>query len=130
MYDANGRLTRAAAEQAIKEGGSVTLGGNKYTRLDELPPETVFAVGDAQATQRALDGLAAQRKALDEQEAKLHEQNAKVEQAKKDAERAQKDREQREAADRKAKDQADKQQADRQTADAEAETHRRGRKAE
>lgn len=130
MYDANGKLTRAGAEQAIREGGTVTLNGRMYGKIETLPPETEFAVGDEQATTKALEGLKAQREALDAQEKKLLAANAQNEQAKKDAEKLQKDREQREAADRKAKDQADKQQADRQAADAEAETHRRKGKGE
>jgi uncharacterized protein (DUF3084 family) len=97
MYDVNGKLTRAGAEQAIKEGGVVTIGKTMYSRVEQLPPETEFAVGDAEATQKALDGLKAQRAQLDEQEKKLLAENARVEQAKKDAAKAQAEREKAEA---------------------------------
>lgn len=97
MYDVNGKLTRAGAEQAIKEGGVVTIGKTMYSRVEQLPPETEFAVGDAEATQKALDGLKAQRAQLDEQEKRLLAENARVEQAKKDAAKAQAERERAEA---------------------------------
>lgn len=133
MYDVKGNITRAGAEQVIREGGTVHMRGKEYRTLQSLPTEAEFAVGDPEATQKALDGLAAQRAQLDEQEKKLLAANAQNEQAKKDAEKAQKEREQREAADRKAKEHADsaagRLQAERQAAE-EADTHRRGRKGE
>lgn len=96
MYDAKGNITRAGAEEVIRTGGTVHLRGKEYRTLQSLPTEAEFAVGDPEATQKALDGISAQRAALDEQERKLHADNAKVAQAKKDAEAAQKERERRE----------------------------------
>jgi hypothetical protein len=79
------KLTRAGAEQAIREGGSVRVGNKLVTRLEDIPPESEFAVGDADATKKALEGLEAQRAHLDEQEKKLLAENARIEQARKEA---------------------------------------------
>lgn len=106
MYDSNHKITRAGAEQAIREGGTVFVGGRLYGRVESLPPETEFAVGDSDATRRALEGLKATRAQLDEQERKLLEANARQEEARKQAAQAQKEREKREAENRKAADSA------------------------
>jgi hypothetical protein len=43
MYDKNGTITRAGAEQAIREGGSVLLAGQLHRTVDTLPGEEWFA---------------------------------------------------------------------------------------
>jgi hypothetical protein len=66
-----GKLTRQGMESVIASGGSVMHGGKVITRIEHLPDEADLAQGDEQATQQALDGLAAQRAQLDAQEQKL-----------------------------------------------------------
>lgn len=97
LYDANGIITRAGAEAAIRDGGSVLYKGTLRKTLADLPTETELAVGDPEATKKALDGLAAQRKALDEQEQKLLAANANNERVIKEAEAAEKTRKANEA---------------------------------
>lgn len=46
IYDEKGRITRAGAEQVIREGGSVAIGGKLYQSIDKLPNEAEFAKGD------------------------------------------------------------------------------------
>jgi methylmalonyl-CoA mutase N-terminal domain/subunit len=77
MYDPKGRITRQGAEQAIREGGSVIIGGTIYTRVENLPSEADFAQGDQEAENRARENLLRQRQALDEQLAKLGSERAR-----------------------------------------------------
>lgn len=67
----NTTLSRADMEEVIRSGGSVLHKGQHLTRLEHLPSEADLADGDSAATQAALDGLAVQRAALDEQERRL-----------------------------------------------------------
>lgn len=64
-------LTRDEMEAVIRNGGSVLHKGQHLTHIEHLPTEGDLAEGDAAAIQAALDGIAAQRAALDEQERKL-----------------------------------------------------------
>lgn len=64
-------LTREDMEQVIRGGGSILHKGQHLTRIEHLPTEADLAEGDAAASQAALDGITAQRVALDEQERKL-----------------------------------------------------------
>jgi hypothetical protein len=110
MYDENDRLTRAGAEQVIRDGGTVHLTRRtlnpdgtfktltrEYKTVSSLPSEVEFAVDDPSAHQKALEGLKAQREQLDAQERKILEGAKAQDQARKAAEAAQKDRERAEA---------------------------------
>jgi hypothetical protein len=70
-HDPQGNLTRAGMEQVLREGGSVLHKGQVIGRAEALPTEADLAAGDEQATAKALEGLKAQRDALDAQEKKL-----------------------------------------------------------
>ncbi len=72
MYDKTGKLTRAGAEQIIAEGGSVSINGNLYTSVENLPSEADFAKGDQDAENAARENLLRQQKAIEEQLAKLN----------------------------------------------------------
>jgi hypothetical protein len=67
MYDKNGTITRAGAEQAIREGGSVLLAGQLHRTVDTLPGEEWFASTSANAESAALQQLLRQRQAIDKQ---------------------------------------------------------------
>jgi hypothetical protein len=71
--------------KVINDGGAILHKGHHLTRPEHLPSEAELAEGDATATQTALDGISAQRAALDEQERKLLASRAPVADAKKDA---------------------------------------------
>lgn len=53
QYDKKGRLTRAGAEQAIREGGSVAFAKRIYTKIEDLPSHAEFAKGDTEAEEAA-----------------------------------------------------------------------------
>lgn len=71
QYDAKGRITRAGAEQAIREGGSAIVGGRQYTTIESLPGEAEFARGDAAAEAQARENLLRQKHQIEDQIARL-----------------------------------------------------------
>lgn len=71
MYDKNGKLTRAGAEQVIRDGGSAMIGGKLYSKAESLPDEAEFAKGDVAAENAARENLMRQRRELDEQIGRL-----------------------------------------------------------
>lgn len=66
-----GRITHAAAVEAIKAGGSVSFGGNIYNSLSNLPSEAVFAKGDPTAIQRAQQNINDRKAQLEREQAEL-----------------------------------------------------------
>lgn len=62
--DANGRLTRAGMEHAIKSGGGVLHNGEVITSLSQLPDEVTLARGDAARLEAHLEDLDRQQAAL------------------------------------------------------------------
>jgi hypothetical protein len=92
--DSAGNLTRAGMEAVLRGGGTVLHKGRVIGRVEALPSAADLAAGDAEATRKALEGLATQRAALDEQEKKLHAENGRIAQARSEAQ----EREQRRAA--------------------------------
>jgi hypothetical protein len=71
MYNQKGTILRSAAETAIREGGSVLIGGRLYNRVELLPSEADFARGDEAAENAARENILRQRQALDDQLARL-----------------------------------------------------------
>lgn len=53
----NDFLTREKAVQAIREGGSVLIGNTSYTRVEDLPGEAEFAVGNPDLAEQAKKSL-------------------------------------------------------------------------
>src|SRR4051812_5199852 len=49
IYDEKGNITRAGAEQVIREGGSVAIKGKLYMKVEQLPNEAEFVKGDKEA---------------------------------------------------------------------------------
>jgi hypothetical protein len=68
---ADGKLTRAGMEQAIKDGGSVMYKGKILTSLDQLPSEADLAAGDSQRESQARENLLKQKDAIDKELAKI-----------------------------------------------------------
>ena len=87
LRDAQGGLTRAGMEQVLREGGSVLHKGQVITTAAGLPSEADLAAGDEDATRRALEGLEAQEKSLQEQRKKLLAAHGDATKAKREAEK-------------------------------------------
>lgn len=69
--DSKGRLTYAALVQIFREGGTVVLGGQHVTKLEDLPTEAEYVRGDADAEAEALGRLVQAHQLLEAQIAAL-----------------------------------------------------------
>lgn len=85
MYNENGIISRDAAEQAIKGGGSVLIKGKLYNRIESLPTDAELAMlsGDPTGVERVrqekqaeIDRLTADLAAL-KKPAKAHKDDKK-----------------------------------------------------
>jgi hypothetical protein len=57
MYDSNHRLTFEGAQQVIREGGSVSMGGQVFTKLEHLPNAVQFAANGAITREQAENAI-------------------------------------------------------------------------
>jgi hypothetical protein len=69
--DAQGRLTRAGMEHAIRSGGSVAYKGRILARVEDLPDAAELSGGDAGAIEAAHADLDARQRQLDGERARL-----------------------------------------------------------
>lgn len=68
-----GLISRAAMEQAIKDGGSVLHGGQIHTSVASLPDDAVLAAGDPEKTGAALDDIEGEIAKLEAKKKRLQE---------------------------------------------------------
>lgn len=65
--DASGKLTYKALTQVFREGGTAIVDGRHVTRLEDLPTEAEYALGDEAAEAAALENLVQAQAAIEAQ---------------------------------------------------------------